>query len=193
MASSGYIPPLHKHSAIYHRSFTPLKRVNFPWRVLTVFAALQTWLFTAPWLLLRKVAPASVQSYFNDAEHTFFDYATPLLNFWQDSAHKVFEFADSVVDYFLVNGYYYFTTLQREIGNLATRILAIAEHRVSLLQDHGLDGVWMVFKAGFSPPRYVTPGTGVVETVVSSAIKTLPYQPTTYSSVTNPTSYVTSH
>lgn len=193
MASSGHIPPLHKHTAIYHRKFSPdLKRVNFPWRVLTVFAALQTWFVTAGWLAVRKIAPANVQSLLNDAEHYFFEYATPLINFWQDTAHKAFAYADAVVDFVMVNSWYIFTKLQYDIGNLATYILSIVEHRVSLLQDHGLDGLWMVWKAWISPPRYVNPGVGVVETVVSSPIKTF-HQPTPYSSATSTVSYVTSH
>ncbi|GLC39343.1 hypothetical protein PLESTB_000895200 [Pleodorina starrii] len=126
---------------IYDRTYKPLKRFSWPWRLLATYTSFLSWLASTPWLLIRSVAPSNLQDNLTDIEHGFFNFITPIVNFVQDTTYKAFSIADATVDWAINTATHIYHNNLKGFEHTFDHALRNVEHRVRILKDDGLNGV----------------------------------------------------
>ncbi|EFJ50773.1 hypothetical protein VOLCADRAFT_88631 [Volvox carteri f. nagariensis] len=134
---------------IYDRAYPPLKRFSWPWRLLATYTSFLAWLASTPWLVVRSVAPANFKDNLDDLERSFFNVATPIVTFVQDTTNKIFATLDSTVcvgvvvgtDWAINTATHVYQHNLKGFEHTFENLLLNLEQRVRILKNEGLNGI----------------------------------------------------
>ncbi|GFR46515.1 hypothetical protein Agub_g8101 [Astrephomene gubernaculifera] len=137
---------------IYGRKYSGLKRFSWPWRILATYTSFMTWLVSTPWLLVRMLAPYNFQDNLADIERAFLNFATPLVNFVQDTTYKAFSIADSTADWAITTALHVYNHNLKGFEHTFDHLLRNVEERVRILKVDGLNGIPKALSFDLSVP-----------------------------------------